>query len=183
MRLKEGEEGPGELSPLTADQLRELLEKSVEINIDGMAEGDLASTIGLFLSNLEKEAGTPIPEQKVSSKDGTPVDDGGPEEGGELPQEVKAFYYDEWDFRAADYKPGWCCVQEQILEEGSTDFFEDALREHSALVAETQRQTGQPGTHLDGPRTQQEGPFIRAARVCEATQFLERHAAPELRGR
>ncbi|MCH8979454.1 MAG: S49 family peptidase [Armatimonadetes bacterium] len=51
------------------------MEKSVEINVDGMAEGDLASTIGLFLSNLEKEAGTPIPDQKIESADGTPVED------------------------------------------------------------------------------------------------------------
>ncbi|MBI4571545.1 MAG: hypothetical protein HY723_06305 [Chloroflexi bacterium] len=142
LRLKEGEEGPGELSPLTADQLRELMEKSVEINISAMAEGDLASTIGLFLSNLEKEAGTPIPDQsflKEGLEDGTPLADGA-EEGTEFQKEAKAYYYDEWDFRAADYKPGWCCVREQWLEEGSPDFFEQTLRDHAALVAETRRQ-------------------------------------------
>ena len=140
MRLKEGEETPGGLSPLTADQLRELLEKSAEINISAQAEGDLASTLGLFLTNLEKEAGTPIPDAKIPSKDGAPLSEAGPEEGEELAQDVKAFYYDEWDFRAADYKPGWCCVHEQVLEEGSLDFFDEALREHAALVAETRRQ-------------------------------------------
>ncbi len=142
LRLQDGKDAPGGLSPLTADQLRELMEKSVEINVDGMAEGDLASTIGLFLSNLEKEAGTPIPEQKIESADGTPVEDedGSGEGEGELAQEPKAFYYDEWDFRAADYKPGWCCVQERPLEEGSEEFFEEALQEHAALVAETRRQ-------------------------------------------
>ena len=140
LRLKEGEETPGGLSPLTADQLRELMEKSVEISITAQAEGDLASTIGLFLSNLEKEAGTPIPDKKLQTKDGAPRTEAGPEEGGELTQEVKAFYYDEWDFRAADYRPGWCCVREQVMEEGETDFFENALREHAALVAETRRQ-------------------------------------------
>ena len=45
-----------------------MLEKSVEITIGAMAEGDLASTIGLFLSNLEKEAGTPIGDQKQQGK-------------------------------------------------------------------------------------------------------------------
>ncbi|MCH8065754.1 MAG: hypothetical protein IIC90_08010 [Chloroflexi bacterium] len=143
LRMKEGEDSPSGLSPLTADQLRELMEKSVEINVDGMAEGDLASTIGLFLSNLEKEAGTPIPDQKIESADGTPVedDDGdGGEEEGEPPPEVKVFYYDEWDFRAADYKPGWCRVQERPLEEGSNDYYEETLKEHASLVAETRRQ-------------------------------------------
>ncbi|OGO53277.1 MAG: hypothetical protein A2148_09125 [Chloroflexi bacterium RBG_16_68_14] len=139
LRLKEGQETFGDLSPLTAEQLRELMEKSVEITITAQAEGDLASTIGLFLSNLEKEAGTPIPDQQLQLDDGTPLAEAGEEEG-ELQQEAKAYYYDEWDFRAADYKPGWCCVREQVLGEGSTDFFEQALRDHAPLVAETRRQ-------------------------------------------
>ena len=141
MRLRQdGKEGPDGLSPLTAEQLKELMEKSVEITVDAVSEGDLASTIGLFLSNLEKEAGTPIPDKKIESKDGTPIEGEEGEEEVEMPKEAKAFYYDEWDFRAADYRPDWCCVMEQTLEEGSDEFFEEALREHSALVAETQRQ-------------------------------------------
>ena len=63
LRLQEGEVPERPLSPLTAEQLKELLEKSVEITVGAMAEGDLASTIGLFLTNLEKEAGTPIADQ------------------------------------------------------------------------------------------------------------------------
>jgi nitric oxide reductase activation protein len=140
LRLKEGEEAPGDLSPLTAEQLRELMEKSVEINITSQVEGDLASTVGLFLSNLEKEAGTPIPDQKLPPQDGTPVEELGDEEEGELTKEVKLFYYDEWDFRAADYKPGWCCVREQVLDEGEPDYVEEVLKENAALVSETRRQ-------------------------------------------
>jgi hypothetical protein len=139
LRLKEGEEGPGELSPLTAEQLKELMEKSVEINISAMAEGDLASTIGLFLSNLEKEAGTPIPDQQMQIDDGTPLQEAA-EDTSALPQEEQVFYYDEWDFRAADYKPGWCAVRQRVLEEGTPDFFDQALRDHAPLVAETRRQ-------------------------------------------
>ena len=141
LRMQQQGEAPGELSPLTAEQLRELLEKSVEISVGAMAEADLASTIGLFLSNLEKEAGTPIPDQKLELPDGTPVHeaDGGGEEA-ELPREVQYFYYDEWDFRAADYKPGWCRVVQRPLEEGTPDFYERTLREHLSLVNETRRQ-------------------------------------------
>ncbi|HZP57849.1 MAG TPA: VWA domain-containing protein [Dehalococcoidia bacterium] len=141
LRMKDGEvEQNGELSPLTQEQLKELLEKSVEITVGAMAEGDLASTIGLFLTNLEKEAGTPIGDQSSDIKDGTPVADGEGEDEQELPVEVKSFYYDEWDFRAADYKPRWCRVQERVLEEGADAFYEDTLREHAALVNETRRQ-------------------------------------------
>ena len=141
LRLKEGEVSEdGTLSPLTQEQLKEMLEKSVEITVGAMAEGDLASTIGLFLSNLEKEAGTPIGDQKQPErKDGQT----GPEEAEDdedLPVEPKSFYYDEWDFRAADYKPRWCRVQERSLEEGATDYFDDALREHASLVNETRKQ-------------------------------------------
>jgi nitric oxide reductase NorD protein len=141
LRLQQGEQKPGAeaISPLTLEQLQELFEKSVEINITGMTEGDLASTIGLFLTNLEKEAGTPIADQQMKSRDGQAADDE-PEPTADLAVTVKTFYYDEWDFRAADYKPRWCAVRERVLEEGSEDFFDKALRDHSSLVAETQRQ-------------------------------------------
>jgi nitric oxide reductase NorD protein len=141
LRLKEGEVSEdGTLSPLTAEQLKEMLEKSVEITVGAMAEGDLASTIGLFLSNLEKESGTPIGDQNQQElKDGTPgVEEAEDEE--EVPVEVKSFYYDEWDFRAADYKPRWCRVQERPLDEGGEAYFDEALREHAALVNETRKQ-------------------------------------------
>jgi len=141
LRLKDGEVSQdGTLSPLTQEQLQELFEKSVEITVGAMAEGDLASTMGLFLSNLEKEAGTPIGDQQQGElKDGTPgVEEGADEQ--ELPVEVKSFYYDEWDFRAADYKPHWCRVQERVLDEGEDAYYEDTLRENAALVSETRRQ-------------------------------------------
>jgi nitric oxide reductase activation protein len=141
LRLKEGDvEQDGELSPLTAEQLKELLEKSVEITVGAMAEGDLASTLGLFLSNLEKEAGTPIGDQNNDIKDGTPMADGDGADDQEIPPGVKSFFYDEWDFRAADYKPRWCRVQERTLDEGAEGYFDDTLREHAALVNETRRQ-------------------------------------------
>ena len=142
LRLKDGEVSQdGTLSPLTQEQLAEMLEKSVEITVGAMAEGDLASTIGLFLSNLEKEAGTPIGDQQQGElKDGQPAGDGDEPDDAELPVEVKSFYYDEWDFRAADYKPRWCRVQERPLDEGDEAYFDDALREHAQLVNETRRQ-------------------------------------------
>jgi nitric oxide reductase NorD protein len=139
LRLGEGEEGDTGLSPLSAEQLRELMEKSVEISVGAISEADLASTVSLFLSNLEKEAGTPIPDQQIPLKDGTPVAEVAEEEK-ELPYEVKSYYYDEWDFRAADYKPSWCRVQERPLEEGVEEYFERTLRQHASLVAETRRQ-------------------------------------------
>jgi hypothetical protein len=142
LRMKDGEVSQdGTLSPLTQEQLMEMLEKSVEITIGAMAEGDLASTIGLFLSNLGKEAGTPIGDQDQQGKqEGDGGGEGEEPEEQELTPQIKTFLYDEWDFRAADYKPGWCRILERVLEEGTDQYFEDTLREHAQLVNETRKQ-------------------------------------------
>ena len=133
----------GELSPeqLTEEQLKELLEKSAEIDLDTLLEGDLQSTTGMFLSNLLKETGTPSLDSDTKSNE--PLSDlsTGSEEGEEpLVPVVTTYYYDEWDFRAQDYKPRWCAVKEATLEEGEEDFYDDTLREHASLVAQTRKQ-------------------------------------------
>lgn len=133
----------GQFAPLTPEQLQELLEKSVEIDISAFAEGDLQMSSGMFLANLMKEAGTPASEKEKSKKPG----DGEPGEGGDQEEEeppvvnpIEFFWYDEWDFRANDYKPRWCRVVQQTLEEGDDKFFEKTLVEHAPLVAQTRKQ-------------------------------------------
>ncbi|MGD0115236.1 MAG: hypothetical protein ABSC13_04450 [Dehalococcoidia bacterium] len=139
LRLQEGMEAPGGLAPLTAEQLRELMEKSVEIVVGGMAEGDLSAAVGLFLTNLEKEAGVPIPDQAVELKDGQRLKEVEQEQKAVV-AETEAFWYDEWDFRAADYKPRWCRVVQRPLEEGDEAFFEETLRRYSTLASQTRKQ-------------------------------------------
>jgi hypothetical protein len=142
MKLKQqasGEEPMG--GQLTQEQLQALLEKSVEITISDIAEGDIASSMGMFLTNLEREA--------LDAKQGPPgqVPDGadaGDSSGGEgaqdLPMEIDWSYYDEWDFRAGDYRPRWCRVGERVSEEGELDYYEETLKTHHGLVTETRRQ-------------------------------------------
>ena len=142
MRLKQQEQ-PGEASasPLSREQLMELLQKSSEISIAEMAEGEFAMSMGMFLSNLEKEAGTPPASKKAEKNDGDPDDAGaGPDGEQELPVEITWSYYDEWDFRAADYRPRWCRVGERPAEEGELDYYQDTLKRHHALVTDTRRQ-------------------------------------------
>jgi nitric oxide reductase NorD protein len=139
LRLQEGAKVPEGMAPLTAEQLRQLLEKSTEITVGQIVAGDLSSAMGFFLSNLEKEAGVPIPDEKVSVKDGRPAGDVAFEEKGVV-EKTEIFYYDEWDFRAGDYKPRWCRVLQRPLEEGDEEYFEETLRRHSALAAETRKQ-------------------------------------------
>jgi hypothetical protein len=145
MRLRDeaqgGQAGDQPMSQLTPEQLQELIEKSAEIDLDSLMEGDLDSTTGMFLSNLMKEAGTPSGDRM--DKSGEPQGDNStPGEEGEGPLEpiVTVYYYDEWDFRAQDYKPRWCAVKEAKLEEGAEDFYEKTLREHAGLVAQTRKQ-------------------------------------------
>ncbi len=127
---------------LTPEQLQQLLEKSVEITLTEMADADLSTSSALFLANLMKET-TPQPPEKrlLPYKEGQALlNAAGEGEEGELPVEPRYFYYDEWDFRASDYKPRWCRVVEYSLTEGAAQFFEQTLQSHSSLVAATRRQ-------------------------------------------
>jgi hypothetical protein len=142
-RLKQqGEQdGDGEASPLSREELMELLQKSSEINISEMIEAEFAESMGLFLDNLEKEAALPASQLKGDrDKDGD--ESGGAGEGEEQPleMEIEWTYYDEWDFRASDYRPRWCRVGERLAEEGETDYYEETLKRHHGLVSETRRQ-------------------------------------------
>lgn len=129
------EEDMEDLANLSPEELKELLEKSVEVDMD-VDEFDM-SQFTAFLENLEKEAGAPLSDDDLP--DDAPVMEV-PTSPTALTAEVKTYYYDEWDFRATDYKPRWCAIRERVLEEGTDEFYESTMREHSSLVTETQRQ-------------------------------------------
>jgi hypothetical protein len=144
LRAEAAEQGAGQQGQmqLTPEQLQELLEKSTEINIDEFMQGDLSDTTGMFLSNLMKEAGTPTTDANQQDKGQPTGENSTPGGEGEdsLVMEVVDYYYDEWDFRAQDYKPRWCRVKQQVLQEGTDEFFNDTLKEHAGLVAQTRKQ-------------------------------------------
>ena len=146
MRLREGAgetDGDGRGTPLTAEQLQELLENSTEILISEMAEGDLASTVSLFLTNLERETNLPSGGEQAPVRERSGDGSGDEEEPADeepAAPEVEYFQYDEWDFRAGDYRPRWCTVGQRPYEEGEIDFYEETLVRHHGLVTETRRQ-------------------------------------------
>jgi hypothetical protein len=138
MRMRSQDADPEsmeDLANLTPEEIKELLEKSVEIDMD-VDEFDM-SQFTAFIENLEKEAGSPLSDNDLP--DDAPVMEYPASQTG-IPIEVKTFYYDEWDFRASDYKPRWCAVRERFLDEGTEDFYENTMRDHQTLVNETQRQ-------------------------------------------
>jgi nitric oxide reductase NorD protein len=134
MRNEDEDAEDMDLSDLTAEEIKELLEKSVEVDVD-MDEFDM-SQLTAMLEDLEREAADQLSDEDVP--DDVPSAEPPPVQA--LPPEVKTYFYDEWDFRATDYKPRWCAVRERRLEEGTDDFYEKILRQHSSLVNETQRQ-------------------------------------------
>ncbi len=145
MKMREdaqgGDAGQQSPTPLTPEQLAELLEKSAEIDLDQLMEGDLDATTGMFMENLMREAGTPSSDRDGNDGDPTADNSTGTEEGEQpLLPIITVYYYDEWDFRAQDYKPRWCAVKESKLEGGEEDFYTEALREHAGLVAQTRKQ-------------------------------------------
>jgi hypothetical protein len=141
-RMREEKSDKAQTAPqLTPEQLQQLLEKSVEISLTEMADADLSTSSALFLANLMKETAPQPPEKRLLPyKEGQALLNAGEGEEGELSVEPRYFYYDEWDFRASDYKPRWCRVVEYSLTEGASEFFEQTLQRHSSLVGATRRQ-------------------------------------------
>lgn len=145
-KLKMQQEGGADVGGgLTKEQLMELLQNSTELSLSELADGDIDQSLGMFLDNLQKDAGMPASDKKKGDKkDGdSDATDGGEGDGadeGEMPVEITWFYYDEWDFRAGDYRPRWTRVGERFSAEGDRDFYEETLRRHHGLVMETRRQ-------------------------------------------
>lgn len=143
-RLKNQVEGDqdGAMAPLTKEQLMEMLENSVELSIAEWAEGDIDQSLGMFLENMEQAAQQAPGDKKPDDAQGGAEQDGGKGDGGEgeLPVEIEWSYYDEWDFRAGDYRPRWARVGERYGKEEDSEFYEETLRRYHGLVMETRKQ-------------------------------------------
>jgi nitric oxide reductase NorD protein len=111
-------------TPLTPEQLLDLLENSAEIELAEDA-GEQPRDIDALLANIEHEATNRAEDEA---------------DGDASPEAIEWFRYDEWDFRANDYLPEWCRVGERIAAEGEIDFYDETLRRYHGLVVETRRQ-------------------------------------------
>ena len=128
----------GEAQPMTQEMLEQLLQDSDELDLDA-EEGDINDAMSTFAQNIMKEAGAPPLNSQPGQGYGPLLHDD--EQGGELEaREPQTYLYDEWDFRANDYKPRWCIVKEKTVEEGDANFYQDALRNYQALSNHIRRQ-------------------------------------------
>ena len=130
-------EGEMETNGVSPQDLKHMLEQSVELDVTDGQEGDLDQMAAAFADNLMSQV-SQEQQQRSGQGDNFPhvADDDAPLSA----KEPQAFLYDEWDFRAVDYKPRWCRVRERRMEEGNTEFFENTLRTNSGLVSKIKRQ-------------------------------------------
>jgi hypothetical protein len=123
--------------PITQEMLEEMLKNSAELETQA-AQGEMKDSAGQFANNILKEAGVKPPDSPDSGQ--------GPfvhvdEDGGALdPSEPQTFVYDEWDFRADDYKPRWCIVRQKTMPEGDAAYFGATLHNYGSLVGRVRRQ-------------------------------------------
>ena len=137
LRMQQGQAGEASGELITQEQLEELLKNSAELELQAI-QGDAQNPSGLFADNILKEAGMNLPESpEYGQGPFVHVD----EAGGSLdPTEPQTFVYDEWDFRADDYKPRWCIVHQKKMAEGDPAFFGATLHNYGSLVGQIRRQ-------------------------------------------
>ena len=136
LRMQEGQGGQEGAEPISQEALEELLKNSAELDLEAV-QGEVQNATG-FANNILQEAGADLPDTAQSGQ-GPLVhveDDGGSLE----PDEPQTFVYDEWDFRADDYKPRWCIVRQKTMIEGDPAFYAATLHNYGALVGKVRRQ-------------------------------------------
>ena len=137
LRSQQQESGESSGEPVTQEQLEELLRNSAELDLRAI-QGEAEKSSGVFADNILKEAGLNLPK---SSEFGQ-----GPfvhidEDGDSLDaKEPQTFVYDEWDFRAEDYKPRWCIVHQKTMAEGDPNYYGATLHNYGSLVGQIRRQ-------------------------------------------
>ncbi len=129
--------GGAQQQQLSKEQLEELLARTAELEIP-TTEGQVSAGMGLFANNLLREAGAPNPD--AQDYPGHIVGQGDDEHGSLEVTEPQTYLYDEWDYRAGDYKPRWCMVREKTLAEGEVSFYETTLQNYAGLISRVRRQ-------------------------------------------
>jgi nitric oxide reductase NorD protein len=130
------------LNPLSPEALQELL-KQGDIDIKSLQAGDLTSTSGLFVTNLEGREGIapdPAAQQVVLQQDLEALQTELQQEYGALAAQSQAFLYDEWDHIIGDYRRAWCRLTETTLDDEGSAFVEETRQRHTELFAQVSRQ-------------------------------------------
>ncbi len=135
-KQKSKPEGEMQMEGMSQEALKQMLDKSVEMEMMEAQEGEVDDQSSNFVDNLMNEASN----QEAKARPGSQFPHVPEDDRSLSTTEPKTFLYDEWDFRAADYKPRWCAVHEKVMDEGTSDFYEKTLKSYSQLVAKIKKQ-------------------------------------------
>lgn len=127
---------PGAVQFLSQEMLEQWLQEHMEFMGDA---GQGAINMSAVAQTVAQDNSVVTPHPQPQQGDRPLLHDD--EQGGSLEaQDPHTYVYDEWDFFAAAYKPRWCIVKEQHLEEGEPTFYNDALQHYSTLLGHIKRQ-------------------------------------------
>ncbi|ETW92487.1 MAG: hypothetical protein ETSY1_43395 [Candidatus Entotheonella factor] len=127
---------PEEVESLSQEMLEQVLQESVELMGDADQEPIDPSALA---QTIMQERGAPASQDQSEPGPKPQLPDDEPGES-LLPRDPNTYAYDEWDFYAAAYRPRWCLIKEDILEEGDPTFYNEALLQHHALLSHIKRQ-------------------------------------------
>ncbi|MFL2664917.1 MAG: hypothetical protein ACJ0G8_03045 [Dehalococcoidia bacterium] len=131
------EQGTNE--PITQEQLEEMLKNSPEMEqLDQDINQSDDSKLSDVIENLMKElSNRDLDNNQNDSGSIQHID----EDGGPLTAiEDGSYTYDEWDFRASEYKNNWCMINEKVMPDGESEFYNKTLNENSHLLFQIKKQ-------------------------------------------
>jgi len=130
-----GEEGGG--IPLTPEELRDLIERGVELRVSS-AHAEHAPSLGLYITNLlGKLAGEAAEDLERALASG---DAGAVRAWLAAQRGNRAFFYDEWDHRIGDYRRRWCRLTEQEIPGDGGAFFGRIVSRSRDLIDSVRRE-------------------------------------------
>ncbi|MBM4404847.1 MAG: VWA domain-containing protein [Chloroflexi bacterium] len=135
-KQKSKPEGQMQMEGISQEALKQMLEQSAELEMTEAQEGEVDDQASNFVDNLMSEAA----DQQAKARPGNQFPHVPEDDRPLSSNEPKTFLYDEWDFRAADYKPRWCAVREKVMDEGTSDFYEKTLKSYAQLVSRIKKQ-------------------------------------------
>jgi len=137
LKDRQHQQSEGASSPLPLDVLKELAEKKAQVEITELVTDEITSSQGLFVTDLPEQAGHSDTAHQATQRKPRDASEGSDRS---LEKDSLSFLYDEWDFRASDYRPKWCRVRQKTMNEGTPHFFETTLKNHAALAGQVKRQ-------------------------------------------
>ncbi|HXC50620.1 MAG TPA: VWA domain-containing protein [Candidatus Limnocylindrales bacterium] len=136
LQLTDEETPAGGGRPVSLEELKSLLERGGDLKISE-AHGQIEEGLGLYITDLlGKIPAEQLRElrEKISTGDAAAI-------RAWLSRQAtgNSFYYDEWDYRIADYRRRWCRVTEIACDEDTGEYFQQALARSGELVGQIKR--------------------------------------------